>query len=58
MLEEAIQFIQKEIDKNTIQLNNLSDNIRTKTVQKAAKQIQKHIKILNYILKKLNKQKK
>ena len=58
MLEEAISLIEKQRDMYVIQLNNLSDNIRTKTIQKATNQIRKQIQILDYILEILNKQKK
>lgn len=58
MLEEAISLIEKQRDMYIIQLNYLSDNIRTKTVQKATNQIKKRIQILDFILEILNKQKK
>lgn len=58
MLEEAISLIEKQRDMYIIQLNNLSDNIRTKTIQKATNQIKKKIQILDFILEILNKQKK
>lgn len=58
MLEEAISLIEKQRDMYLIQLNNLSDNIRTKTIQKATNQIKRQIQILDYILEILNKQKK
>lgn len=58
MLEEAIKSIEKQIDMYLIQLNNLSDNIRTKTIQKATNQLKKKIQILDFILEILNKQKK
>ena len=38
--------------------NNISDNIRTKTVQKAKNSYKKKIKLLNYILEILNKHNK
>lgn len=41
-----------------IQLSNLSDNIRTKTIQKATSQLRKEIQVFDYILEILNKQKK
>lgn len=58
MLEDAIKSIEKQRDMYVIQLNNLSDNIRTKTIQKATNQIRKQIQVLDFILKILNKQKK
>ena len=58
MLEDAIKLIEKQRDMYTIQLDNLSDNIRTKTIQKATNQLKKQIQILDFILKILNKQKK
>lgn len=58
MIEEAIKLIEKELDMYQILDNNISDNIRTKTVQKAKNSYKKKIKLLNYILKILNKQKK
>lgn len=58
MIEEAIKLIKKELDMYQILDNNISDNIRTKTVQKAKNGYKKKIKLLNYILEILNKQKK
>lgn len=58
MIEEAIKLIEKELDMYQILDNNISDNIRTKTVQKAKNSYKKKIKLLNYILEILNKQKK
>lgn len=58
MIEEAIKLIEKELDMYQILDNNISDNIRTKTVLKAKNSYKKKIKLLNYILEILNKQKK
>lgn len=58
MIEEAIKLIEKELDMYQILDNNISDNIRTKTVQKAKNSYKKKMKLLNYILEILNKQKK
>jgi hypothetical protein len=58
MIEEAIKLIEKELDMYQILDNNISDNIRTKTVQKAKNSYKKKVKLLNYILEILNKQKK
>ena len=58
MIDEAIKLIEKELDMYQILDNNISDNIKTKTVQKAKNSYKKKIKLLNYILEILNKQKK
>lgn len=58
MLEKAINLINKQRKMYIIQLNNLSDNIRTKTIQKATNQLRKEIQVFDYILEILNKQKK
>lgn len=58
MIEEAIKLIEKELDMYQILDNNISDNIRTKTIQRAKNSYKKKIKLLNYILEILNKQKK
>ena len=58
MLEKAINLINKQREMYIIQLSNLSDNIRTKTIQKATSQLRKEIQVFDYILEILNKQKK
>lgn len=58
MLEESIKLIEKEREMYIIQYNNLSNNIITKTIQKAKSQLKEQIQILDYILQILNKQKK
>ncbi len=58
MLEKAINLINKQREMYIIQLSNLSDNIRTKTIQKATNQLRKEIQVFDYILEILNKQKK
>ena len=58
MIEEDIKLIEIDLDLYQILVNIISDNIRTKTVQKAKNSYKKKIKLLNYILEILNKQKK
>ena len=58
MLEEAIKLIEKELDMYQILDNNISDNIRTRTVQRAKRNLKKEIKIRDYILKILKEKQK
>lgn len=57
MLEEAIKLINKQKEMYTIQIENLQEFCKTKTVQKAINKIRREIQIWDYILKDLKKQK-
>ena len=56
-LEEAIKLINKQKEMYTIQIENLQEFCKTKTVQKAINKIRREIQIWDYILKELKKQK-
>lgn len=56
MLEEAIRLIKKQIDMYKIQYSSLQKMTRTKALQTTKKNIEKEIKIREYIIKILKKQ--